>query len=580
MSKQSAERPTPALPSGLRVPFEAVLAEIVARVRSPIILGAIAFVVLLFVGLRLVPAILDKTPALPWGVLGFGLLVLLLVVVEAYLKARRQAHKEWQEREEALRWEEAARWPRVTEPTKEIELEFANRETELLRLKAPIDNPGAPRYVQVYGPCGLGKTYLLKKCLSEYQEAGWLCAWLDFNTDELLRHQSALILRQLGGQFEAGVRTRTCADLVQRVVQARRRSVIFLDAVDLASGEVRRWIKTDLIPALEERILDPTIRPCVIAAGRHPIREWAVYSRQRFDGFPLTPFTDRVVDDLLRRLAHADGYTLPDSFFQQTTEAVLFITKGHPAAIKRVLQKIRESSFTMPSHEVMQRDTFNQTVGALLGEEILALHVPERLRETFKTLCVLRGYTPSLLDRLGWMPAQEYISYDLVGELSKTHLVEMPDSSPLYRLEPLIRQMVALQMEYNDKERFLELNEAAVSVFEEQVRGQDQSGTDLPDRPTDRMQVALAVEALYHHAVLLKHRRIELERARKELQDKVKEYLSCRQTRENDKYWVDLLLGTIEKDAELTALIYELIGNGGLESVLLPLYTFVGNEEG
>jgi len=455
------------------------------------------------------------------------------------------------------------------------DLEFTNRETELGILIRPIDNPGAPRYVQVYAPSGLGKTYLLKKAQTEYEAAGWFCAWLDF-TNMNLCLQIKLVREQLGVQFGADATgVHTCADLAQQVVRARKRSVIFLDAVDLASGEVRRWIKGDLIPNLEERIPDPKFRPYFIAAGRYPIREWAVYSKQKFKYIQLTPFSDTVVDDLLRQFAEMAGYKPPGSFFQQTTEAILFITKGHPACIRRVLHEIQSRSFTILPQEITQASTFNRTVGDLLDKEILVLHVPEKLKEIFKTLCVLRGYTPNLLDRLardGWVPAREHIDWSLESELLMTRLVEMPDSSPLYRLEPLIRQLVALQMEYNDKDRFLRLNRAALEVFEEQVKGKDKDGNELPNRPYDRMQVALAVEALYHQAALLRQDKAGRERARSELLDKIREYLSSRLTRESDNYWVNLLLGTIERDAELTALIYELTGESGLESVLQPLY--------
>lgn len=456
------------------------------------------------------------------------------------------------------------------------DLEFANREAELRRLMEPIDNPGAPRYVQVYAPCGLGKTYLLKKAKTEYEAIGWLCAWLDFSSDAALCHQSTLILKQLGEQFGVKAkRVRTCANLAQQIMRAKKQSVIFLDAVDIASREVRRWIKTDLVPNLEERIPDPKFRPYFIAAGRYPIREWAVYSRQRFKHIRLTPFNDAVVDNLLRRFAETAGYTLPDSFFQQTTEMILFITKGYPACIKKVLQEIQDCNFAISPQELIQVGTFNQTVGALLDEEILVFHVPEELREVFKTLCILRGYTPNLLDRLArdnWLPARERMDWDFESELQGTHLIETPDSSPLYRLEPLIRQLVALQMEYNEGDKFLELNRTALEIFEEQTKGKDKEGNELPNRPYDRMQVALTVEALYHQAILLRLDKADRERARNELLGKVKEHLSYKLTRESDSYWVNLLLGAMEKDAELTALMYELTGEGGLEFVLHPLY--------
>jgi len=499
------------------------------------------------------------------------------------LGKQRRPDISWEDMPEATR--EVLQVPRdSSEEAGGGDLEFANRKAELRRLTSPIDNPGAPRYVQMYAPSGMGKTYLLKKTRTEYKAVGWFCAWLDFSSDASLCRQTTLILKRLGEQFGAKAkRVRTCAGLAQQVMRAKKQSVIFLDAVDMTSREVRRWIKTDLIPNLEERIPDPKLRPYLIAAGRYPMREWAVYSRQRFDYISLTPFNDTVVDDLLRRFADRSGYDLPHDFFQGMIKAILFITKGHPACIKKVLQEVKSRDFTMQPQEVTQASTFNTTVGTLLDEEILVLHVPEKLREIFKTLCVLRGYTPNLLARLardGWVPAREYIDWDLESELQRTRLVEIPNSNPLYRIEPLIQQLVALQMKYNNEGKFLGLNRAALEIFEEQVKGEDKDGNKLPNRLYDRMQVALAVEALYHQTTLLRPDKEDTKRTRSKLQGKVSEYLSYRFTRENDNYWVNLLLGAMEKDTELTALMYELTGEIGLEFVLQPLYDFSGIKEG
>ncbi len=142
MNEQLDGQPTESLsttpPTGLQVPLDAILTEIVQRVQSPIILGAMAFVMLLFGGLFLVPDILDKAPALPWGVLGFGLIVLLLVLVpQAYFQAREQARQEWQEREKARRLAEAARARR--------ERKERERETERSpSLAVPAPQPAAP----------------------------------------------------------------------------------------------------------------------------------------------------------------------------------------------------------------------------------------------------------------------------------------------------------------------------------------------------------------------------------------------------------------------------------------------------
>jgi hypothetical protein len=87
------------------------------------------------------------------------------------------------------------------------------------------------------------------------------------------------------------------------------------------------------------------------------------------------------------------------------------------------------------------------------------------------------------------------------------------------------------------------------------------------------------VEALYHRAMLLEQEGAGSRRVKNRLQSKVKEYLSYRSTRESENYWVDLLIGLAEKDAELTALIYKLTSEGGLQFVLQPLYEFAGTQE-
>ncbi len=87
------------------------------------------------------------------------------------------------------------------------------------------------------------------------------------------------------------------------------------------------------------------------------------------------------------------------------------------------------------------------------------------------------------------------------------------------------------------------------------------------------------MEALYHQATLLEQEGAGSRGAKSRLQGKVKEYLSHRATRESESYWADLLVGLTEKDVELTALIYELTGEGGLQFVLQPLYEFAGSQE-
>ncbi|MFQ6102016.1 MAG: SUMF1/EgtB/PvdO family nonheme iron enzyme [Anaerolineae bacterium] len=75
------------------VPLADVLLETVKRIQSPVFLASIAVLVIVVLALFLVPDIMDKMPALPYVMLGFGLLVILIVVSSAYAEARAKARE-------------------------------------------------------------------------------------------------------------------------------------------------------------------------------------------------------------------------------------------------------------------------------------------------------------------------------------------------------------------------------------------------------------------------------------------------------------------------------------------------------
>ena len=93
-SPEGKQRPRSTKPSSVvQVPLAGVLSEIVRRIKSPVILAAIAFPIIVVVALVLAPDIMDKLPALPYVMLAYGTIVVLIVVVSAYVEARGRAEK-------------------------------------------------------------------------------------------------------------------------------------------------------------------------------------------------------------------------------------------------------------------------------------------------------------------------------------------------------------------------------------------------------------------------------------------------------------------------------------------------------
>jgi len=81
------------VPRIVQVPLADVLSKIVERIQSPVFLASIAVLIIVVVALFLVPDIMDKMPTLPYVMLGFGLVVILVVVGSAYAEARAKARE-------------------------------------------------------------------------------------------------------------------------------------------------------------------------------------------------------------------------------------------------------------------------------------------------------------------------------------------------------------------------------------------------------------------------------------------------------------------------------------------------------
>jgi hypothetical protein len=439
-------------------------------------------------------------------------------------------------------------------------LEFANRKDELQTVLKPIHNPGAPRYLEICAPAGYGKTYLVNKAVEEYRRAGWLCVSIDFLKEEDLRTNQTLLLLEIGDQLGIRRRLATSKGLAWHVMGKRQQSVIFLDAVELAHSEVRRWIKVELIPVLEERVANPRFKPYVIGASKYSIPEWRVYSRQRFKTLKLTPFTENVVDRILRDVAEAAGQHLEDSYFSEMVKTILLMSKGHPRCIGEILRAINEENFTLPAADLMCPEMLDRVIGSVVEDEILA-GVRDELKPTLKMLCVLRGYAPNILDRLeasGIIPRREYFDWDLEDELLSTHLVDPPNGSSLYCFEPLIRQIIALYQQTKAPRTFWRLNDLALEVYEEQITGVDVQGKPLPRPVSDRSQVACIVEALFHFAQHLSQQGLDREGVKQQLLQALDRYRASWRTRQNKRFWADLLLNMLDHDDELKDLVYEL----------------------
>ena len=204
---------------------------------------------------------------------------------------------------------------------------------------------------------------------------------------------------------------------------------------------------------------------------------------------------------------------IPVEWFEGMSREIFFLTKGHPNCIANlILSYLAEKYFAVSVEDVThnRQELFQTHVEPILNTEILA-EVDESLHQMLLTISVLRGVNLSIL---GYLKEHALIVPDaptpdwakeFLATLRRVRLVTLPtEKNPLlYTLTPLIRQLLALQLEFREQQRYWEIHTLAARMYDEWIVGKDETGHPLPVRLTDSMQASAIVEGLYHHAQLL-----------------------------------------------------------------------------
>ena len=167
---------------------------------------------------------------------------------------------------------------------------------------------------------------------------------------------------------------------------------------------------------------------------------------------------------------------------------------------------------------------------------------------------------------------------EFLATLRRVRLVTLPtEKNPLlYALTLLIRQLLALQLEFREQQRYWEIHTLAARMYDEWIVGKDETGHPLPVRLTDSMQASAIVEGLYHHAQLLARspEPTGIEQLIARLQD---EYLHALRTGLEDNVTgvAALVLNALDEDTELQHLVFDTFGEDALFMLFNPVKELV-----
>jgi hypothetical protein len=401
------------------------------------------------------------------------------------------------------------------------ELQFIERMVDRVRLEGSV----FPSLVNFFGLRGIGKTILFDQLRERLTGADVPCALVDLAEDKYYLPEQGLseVLRDLVADVTASVdlvprefhqelrrfnsvleETRdeegqykdddeSCfyrAEQSNRVIDAfmgyvdsllRDGPVVFLfDSADRASGEIVGWDEDErpvtFFDQLESTILSRllcTNRVVAAVASQSRMRWKRFEVRRRLQEYQLGTFS---VDDIREQMPQ----------YEHLAGKIIRLTFGYPmgnAALAEELQAIERQKrrpVDEPIFDEYRTQLLDELVGNLI-DEVVMKDVLAKLKRAFRVLAVfrrfeiatLRDILPQFLPEFGELRSADYLS--LIGRMVGTTLVEWDPTRRGYTLNAVLRRIMSLHVLLCNKDRYLEINEAATKLYDELIESAEEN---------------------------------------------------------------------------------------------------------
>jgi hypothetical protein len=384
------------------------------------------------------------------------------------------------------------------------EIEFVNRENELLLLRVERLRASRSPYTLISAPAGYGKSYLLRHLVHTIESdqtlhEKWFVRYVDLGSSQ----DPETPLTAIAGdpwityivcaihtstnqdpRGEPGLLTEPAAttDAVSTYViqslstplsQGRRAVLLIFDGVERLGETSRQWLYT-LMNDLYTRThsgYQEIITVRVIVAGRNAETFWEGYE-QAYPRLPaprrinLTPFDEYSIQELIWHQAQLAQVSLDDQTVVQIADEVQYLSGGHPKVIRHLADHVAEQSFAIgPAADYfkLHRGELVQTILSPVAQDLLA-GLETQTREAVQALSVFRRVNANTVQALiaaEILPPQTN-EIDLLGDLQRAHLLESPGiREPFYHDHYAIRRILSLDMAHSCQEsrtRYLRLN--------------------------------------------------------------------------------------------------------------------------
>lgn len=308
-------------------------------------------------------------------------------------------------------------------------------------------------------------------------------------------------------------------------------AILILDSLEnIADPDLLKWVLNRLAPELHNGLQGIAVQNFfVIAMGRFISHNLEMGTRKLyFSRYELDPFPKTVVEDLLRCFEDQQ-FSDPKNAAQvsQLARKLTWVCGGHPRLLNKVVLTLynRPLHFSSLRHDPRDRMYWynNPVLGIqqiLINERQMAIGeitsiLSQEEKQTLELLSVFRNFNVATLDFIlnkiatlnqpGAWPQFSSNVRKLFDQIEGRRLIGSSRVAPFYSGHVVLRLIATQMLAQDPPTRFCQLNQWALEMFENWVRGCFPNNPDRPQPIPGDYQKICVVEWLFHRLCLARY---------------------------------------------------------------------------
>lgn len=359
------------------------------------------------------------------------------------------------------------------------DFQFQNRDD----LREKILN-GNANHIELYGPSGAGKTYLLRHLNKNHPEV-FLC-YINLARGITIEKLQEKILSQLDTDS---------SNLAVSILNLHNSNpgfshfIFLFDSANEEHEQIINWLISETGLINQRKFLDSLkalgirrddVKFQVVIATRRPVVKIESYhpnlhfESMAIDRLKPTPAPDDdPIQNMLRELATHKNFPIAQSACSQIGREIYYLTGGHPKCVKLLLLAVADADF-VPTNQQWNNFFLNRVL-PVVKEEMLSNISELDLLPVLWVLSVFRRFDSTLLRALLEKNILLSPSSDvdvsrrvrqLRNQLVATYLVSKPTlDERLCKIDFTLRRALSVSMQHQSAERYRALNSAAIEIF-------------------------------------------------------------------------------------------------------------------